>query len=378
MLAAGWQMHGSSLQHKQTHCEHLNGRYLSALWEMSLSRGACHFLVGETSLLELSLRGCGALKYWCIVGAGVYCREWQAQRVLVCCPDDCAGGSDTHTCTRAHTLKARKHKKLWSMDTQQLSRILPLLVQNTHVCTRKHKHLITQSIQISHTLTLTQGVKLPNAPAANTWETDERLSHSQQAAAKDESLKLHPLTSSFTINTHTVNTFPPAYPQRVYNLLSCFSLVKCGSVAVDELRPSFSPRSSTLCTHTILTSTPPSLCDQCSPPTWTYIKVPSASTTTTTPCPSMLKVGWSTGNLFLFHSSSLSFYLPLPLCPSPPLSPSVAFPLSEPENFKDSWASRQGLPAKQPTLDPLPTSTFLTPLHLTCHSLFPTLSKTRM
>lgn len=35
----------------------------------------------------------------------------------------------------------------------------------------------------------------------------------------------------------------------------------------------------------------------------------------TSPAPT-LKVGWSTGNLFLFHSSSLSFFLPL----SPPLS----------------------------------------------------------
>lgn len=76
MVAAGWQMHGSSFQYKQTHCEYLYGRYLGALWEMSLSRWACHFLVGETSLLELSLWGCRALKYWCIVGAGVYCREW--------------------------------------------------------------------------------------------------------------------------------------------------------------------------------------------------------------------------------------------------------------------------------------------------------------
>lgn len=155
-----------------------------------------------------------------------------------------------------------------------------MLVQNTHICTRKHKHLDTHSIPISHTLTLTRGVKLPNAPAANTWETDERLSHSQQAAAKDESLKLHPLTSSFTINTRTLNTFPPAYPQCAHNLLSCFSLVKCGSVAVVGLRPSFSSSSSTLCTHTILTSTPPSLCDQCSPPTWTYIKVPPPLTLT--------------------------------------------------------------------------------------------------
>lgn len=84
-LAAGWQMHDSSLQQEQTHCVHLYGSHLGALWELCLSMGVCHFLVGETSLLEQSLPGCLALKYWCIVGAGVYCGDWWAQRVLRLC-----------------------------------------------------------------------------------------------------------------------------------------------------------------------------------------------------------------------------------------------------------------------------------------------------
>ena len=135
---------------------------------------------------------------------------------------------------------------------------------------RMHIRIHTQYTHL-HTLTFTEGVKLPDAPAANTWERDERLSHSQQAAEKDGSLKLHPPTPGFTINTCMVNTFPRAYPTHGYNILGRCSqhtpLKKwkcCCSRAMAILRPS-----TLLCAHPLPLS---SLCDQCSPPTWTYIK----------------------------------------------------------------------------------------------------------
>lgn len=56
------QMHGGSLRWEQTCCAHLCGSHLGALWELCLSRWACHFLVGETSLLEQILLGSLALK----------------------------------------------------------------------------------------------------------------------------------------------------------------------------------------------------------------------------------------------------------------------------------------------------------------------------
>ena len=77
----------------------------------------------------------------------------------------------------------------------------------------------------THTLTLTEGLKLPDAPTANTWERDERLSLSQQAA-KDGSLKLHPPTFSSTMDTCAVTTFPRAYPQQ-HPRPSCQKRWKC-------------------------------------------------------------------------------------------------------------------------------------------------------
>ncbi len=111
------------------------------------------------------------------------------------------------------------------------------------------------------------GVKLPDAPAANTWERDERLSHSQQAAEKDGSLKLHPLTPSFTINTCTVNTFPRAYPHHGYNILSRRS--QSSPLKEVEVLLESSSGHPRLLHHPLPLSSP---CDQCSPLTWTYIK----------------------------------------------------------------------------------------------------------
>lgn len=101
------------------------------------------------------------------------------------------------------------------MDTQQPSRILLLLVGNTHrefILNNACMYALINTSQHTHTHTdlhtSTEGVKLPYASATNTWERDKRLSHSQQAAAGDGSLKLHPLTRTFTVNTHMLRHFP--------------------------------------------------------------------------------------------------------------------------------------------------------------------------
>lgn len=154
------------------------------------------------------------------------------------------------------------------MDTQQPSRIPPLLVRDTH------GEFILNNVCI-YPLTDTEGVKLPNAPAANTRETDER--HSQEARAKDVAFKLHPLTSSFTRFPQLIHARAATSSADTPRLLP----EKAGSAAAAELRPSSARQHSSA-------PTPPSLCDQCSPPTWTYIKValfPSPSTTSVTPPP---------------------------------------------------------------------------------------------
>lgn len=154
-------------------------------------------------------------------------------------------------------------------------------------------HPDTHSTQILRTLSLTEGVKLPDAPAANTWERDERLSHSQQAAKDGSLIKLHPLTCSFTINTSTVNTFPRAYPQRGYNILDRHSQPsprkrwKCScSRALAILS------SSKLLTISPSPSFPPSAINALLQPGLTSKSPTSPSpSTTTTPFPSALKVG---------------------------------------------------------------------------------------
>lgn len=69
-------------------------------------------------------------------------------------------------------------------------------------------------------------------------------------------------------------------------------------------------------------------------------------------CPN---AGWSTGNLFLYHSSFLSFFSSPHL---PLLSPLLMLPLSQNHRASKTTGSRAtGLPAKQPIPDPLLTST---------------------
>lgn len=86
----------------------------------------------------------------------------------VCCADDCARGSDAHA--HAHT---QTHTPLlygYTAAQQDLAFVGLEYTQRVHPAC------------IHCTLSLTEGVKLPNAPAANTWERDERLS--QQAAIR--------------------------------------------------------------------------------------------------------------------------------------------------------------------------------------------------
>ena len=190
------------------------------------------------------------------------------------------------------------------------------------------------------------------------WKTFTFAVHTHAHTDKptEDSLKLPPTPCS-SVDACTVSTFPWAYSRHGYNILCCF-FWEVGSVAAADLWPP-SARA-----H-IRSPVPPSVINALLQPGLT-----SKPTFPRPPTPPLLppcapppapKVDWSTGNLFLFHSSSLSFFLPLP----PPLS------LSEVESIKDCWASRQGLPAKQPRPYPLPTSTPLTALHLCRNGLLP-------
>ena len=132
------------------------------------------------------------------------------------------------------------------------------------------------------------------------------------------SLSIHAVLTRFPELIYTMairNSQPPPSSLLLRRRWKC-----CSSRALAILSSS-----TLLCTHTTTRSPTPSLCDQCSPPTWTHIKVanfPSPSpppSTTTTPSPTLLR--WRLADpqvtFFLFQYSYLSFFLPLPRYPTP-------------------------------------------------------------